>query len=208
MSTPREVRFWFDPICPWCWVTARWLVDAVRPHRDLHVSWQPISLFFKNDPDPASDYYAPSWFTHRLLRVVEAVRDAHGDEPIERLYWQYGSRIHHDRDRDFDPADALEAAGLDRGFAAAFDDESWDAIIRKRMDVGLELAGNDIGTPIISVANSSGEPKAYFGPVITRVPPTEQSLAMWDSLVTMMDVEGFWELKRTRTERPDPGERP
>lgn len=208
MSAPREVQYWFDPICPWCWVTARWVVDEVRPHRDIQISWQPISLFFKNNPDPESEYYPASWFTHRLLRVVEAVRDTHGDEPIERLYWEYGRRIHHDRDRDFDAADALEAVGLDRGFAAAFEDESWDAEIRKRMDVGLELAGNDIGTPIISFGNRSGEPKAYFGPVITRVPPTEQAVAMWDALVAMMDVEGFWELKRTRTERPDPGERP
>ena len=163
MSTPREIQYWFDPICPWCWVTARWVVDEVRPHRDIHVTWQPISLFFKNNPDPSSDYYGPSRFTHGLLRVVEAVRDALGDEPIERLYWEYGRRIHHDQDRNFDPADALEAVGLDRSFAAAADDEAWDTPIRTKMDVGLELAGNDIGTPIISLATAAASARPTSG---------------------------------------------
>lgn len=208
MTTPREIEFWFDPACPWCWVTARWVVDEVRPNRDIHVTWQPISLFFKNDPDPSSEYYKPVVFTHGLLRVVEAVRDSLGDEPIESLYWEFGRRIHHDQDREFDPADALETVGLDRAFAAAADDEAWDEPIRKKMDVGLELAGNDIGTPIIAFEDRDGVKQGYFGPVITSVPPTADSVAMWDALVTMIDVKGFWELKRTRTERPDPGDRP
>jgi len=189
-------------------VTARWVVDEVRPHRDLEIEWQPISLFFKNEPDPDSDAYPRYFFTHQLLRVLEAVRAEHGDQGFERLYWEYGSRIHHDRERPFDVADALDVAGFDRSFADAFDDDSWDPEIRRRMDVGLELAGNDIGTPIIACNNSEGVLQGYFGPVITRVPPTEQSLKMWDALTAMMDVVGFWELKRTRTEGPDPGERP
>jgi hypothetical protein len=189
-------------------VTARWVVDEVRPHRDLEIEWQPISLFFKNEPDPDGDGYPRYFFTHRLLRVLEAVRAEHGDDGFERLYWELGSRIHHDRERPFDPADALESAGLDRSFAEAFDDESLDGEIRRRMDVGLDLAGDDIGTPIIACENVDGVLQGYFGPVITRVPPTEQSLKMWDALTAMMDVSGFWELKRTRTESPDPGERP
>lgn len=187
-------------------MTARWVVDEVRPHRDVEVTWQPISLFLKNEPEPDSDYHAPLFFTHRLLRVLESVRAGGGD--VEALYIEYGRRIHHDQDRDFDPADALGAAGLDRSHAEAFDDESWDSDIRKRMDLGLELAGDDIGTPIIAMANTAGEQRGYFGPVITRVPPTEQSLMLWDALTTMMDVEGFWELKRTRTVGPEFGDRP
>ena len=76
------------------------------------------------------------------------------------------------------------------------------------MDDGLGLTGTDVGTPIIAKLNSDGKRVAYFGPVITRVPNTEDSLAMWDALVTMMNIDGFWELKRTRTERPEFGERP
>jgi hypothetical protein len=189
-------------------VTARWVVDEVRPHRDLQVNWEPISLFFKNEPDPDSDHFEPVFFTHRLLRVMEAVRVEHGNTGVEQVYWEYGRRIHHDRDRSFDPADALEAVGFDRELAAAADDERWDGEIRERMERGLELAGHDIGTPIIACADCYGNRQGYFGPVITRVPPTEDSLKMWDALRAMMDVQGFWELKRTRTERPEFGERP
>ena len=189
-------------------MTARWVVDEVRPHRDLRVTWQPISLYFKNEPEEGSEYHDPVLKTHRMLRVIEAVRGSLGDDAVEPLYWEYGRRIHHDQDRDFDVADALESAGHDRAFATAADDDDWDKEIRARMDVGLDLAGDDIGTPIIALKNTQGVKQGYFGPVITRVPPTELSLKMWDALTAMMEVEGFWELKRTRTERPEFGERP
>ena len=189
-------------------MTARWVVDEVKPARDVDITWQPISLFFKNDPDPESEYYERMLFTHKLLRVMESVRKAEGDDAVFRLYWEYGRRIHHDQDRDFSAEDALSAVGLDEEHARAFGDELWDGVIRERMDVGLELAGDDIGTPIIAINDRDGTKQAYFGPVITRVPPTEDSLAMWDALVAMMSVRGFWELKRTRTEGPEFGERP
>jgi len=201
-----DVEFWIDPICPWCWVTARWVVDEVQPNRDVRVTWQPISLYWKNQPEPGSDYHDPVWFTHRLLRVLESVRADGGD--VQQLYLEYGRRIHHEQDRAFDPADALEAAGLDRRHADAFDDERWDAEIRTRMDAGLALCGEDVGTPIIAMDDRNGDRAGYFGPVITRVPDTETSLKLWDGLRAMIDVPGFWELKRTRTERPDPGDPP
>ena len=189
-------------------MTARWVVDEVVPNRDLNITWQPISLLFKNDVQPDNERYDVYFSTHRMLRVMESVRATEGDGPIFDLYWEYGRRIHHDKDRDFDIAEALETVGLDTSHASAADEESWDDPIRKRMDVGIELAGEDIGTPIIAFDNRKGERQAYFGPVITRVPSTEDSLVMWDSLVAMMNVDGFWELKRTRTERPEFGERP
>ena len=111
-------------------------------------------------------------------------------------------------DHDFDPADALATVGLDPGHAAAFDDESWDEVIRNGMDDGLSLTGTDVGTPIIATVNSRGERVGYFGPVITRVPPRDESLKMWDALMAMMDVHGFYELKKTRDHGPDPGDRP
>ena len=92
--------------------------------------------------------------------------------------------------------------------AAAFDHDSWDSVIRAGMDEGLELVGNDVGTPIIAFDNSDGVKAGYFGPIISRIPTTEKSVAMWDALVTMMDVDSFFELKRTRTEGPQPGDRP
>ena len=101
-----------------------------------------------------------------------------------------------------------EAAGLDRSLADAFDDESLDTEIATRMDEGIDLAGNDIGTPSIAFDNADGEKVALFGPVITRVPDTELSLQLWDGFIACATVPGFWELKRTRTERPEFGERP
>ena len=189
-------------------MTARWVVDEVQPARDVRITWQPISLLFKNDPDPDSDYYKGTNFTRKLMRVLESVRATEGDDALGPLYWEYGRRLHHDKDPDFTAADALAAVGYDTAHAAAFDDESWDAEIRTRMDAGLALCGDSVGTPIIALTDRRGVKQGYFGPVITRVPPTEDSLAMWDALVAMMNVEGFWELKRTRTERPEFGERP
>jgi len=165
-------------------------------------------LFFKNEPEEGSDYYGPTFKTHRLLRIAESVRAAEGNDAFFKLYWEYGARLHHDKDRSFDPADALKAVGLDPSHADAFDDESWDSEIRTRMDAGLALAGQDVGTPIIAFKNDGDEKVALFGPVITRVPTTEQSLRLWDGFIACATVPGFWELKRTRTESPEFGDRP
>jgi len=205
---PRQVDFWIDPGCPFCWATARWAVDEVMPHRDIEITWRPISLFVKNRPDPDSAYHEVTKFTHGLLRVLESVRSTDGNDGVFRLYWEFGSRIHHDEDRSFDPAKALAEVGLDETHAAAFDDDSWDDLILASMDEALELVGDDVGTPIIALENSDGARAGYFGPVISRVPSTDKSLAMWDALVAMTDVDSFFELKRTRTESPDPGDRP
>ena len=203
-----NIDFWVDPGCPFCWTTARWAVDEVQPHRDLDITWRPISLFFKNQPDPETSWYEGAKFTHGLLRVMESVRTTDGNDGVFKLYWELGRRNHHDQDRTFDVADALTAVGLDTAHAAAFDDESWDAEIATRMGVGLELAGTDIGTPIIAFDNDDNERVALFGPVITRVPTTEQSLRLWDAFIDMGKIPGFWEVKRTRTERPEFGKRP
>ncbi len=191
-------------------MTARWVVDEVQPQRDLSITWQPISLLFKNDPPKDSPYYEASAMTHNLLRVMESVRAAEGDGPIQSLYWEFGRRIHHDGDRTFTAAEALAAVGLDESHGAAFDDESFDAEIRTRMDAGLALVGNDVGTPIIAfdAPEMDGGKAGIFGPVITRVPSTERSLEVWDAMATLAITPGFWELKRTRTERPEFGERP
>ena len=189
-------------------MTARWVVEEVAPHRNLAIRWQPISLLVKNEPDPDSTAYQRYRFTHNLLRVMEAVRSAHGDEAVFPFYWELGRRIHHERDREFDPAAALQTAGLESALAAAFDDPEWDSEIERRMAEGLELAGTDIGTPIIALDNPGGQRVAIFGPVITRVPDAGTSLAVWDAVVTLTTTDGFWELKRTRTERPEFGNPP
>jgi hypothetical protein len=189
-------------------VTARWVVDEVAPNRDLNITWQPISLLEKNQPAEDSDYYEPVLQTHKYLRVMESLRSTEGDDAVFPLYWEYGRRIHHDQERIFDPAEALKAIDADEVHAEAFDDAKWDAEIKTRMGQGLALAGEDVGTPLIAFKNDDGEKVALFGPVITRVPSTEQSLRMWDAFMDMATVPGFWELKRTRTESPEFGQRP
>ena len=189
-------------------MTARWAVDVVKPERDLNITWQPISLLFKNEPPEDSDYFEPVQYTHKLLRVFEAINAAEDNEAAGRFYWKAATFIHHDEKLYAPVEEILEAADMDTSYASAFDDESWDAVIREKMDLGLELVGNDVGTPILAFEKEDGEKAGIFGPVISRKPEGEVGLALWDAMVTMATMDGFWELKRTRTVGPDFGERP
>ncbi|MGA1075078.1 MAG: disulfide bond formation protein DsbA [Ilumatobacteraceae bacterium] len=189
-------------------MTARWVVDEVAPRRDLNLIWQPISLLFKNQPPPGSDYHEGSVPGHRSLRVMEAIRSEQGDGPVFDWYWQCATRIHHDGERPLDIPAALAAAGFDPAFAYAADDESWDAEIRSRMNQGLALVGDDVGTPIIAFRCPDGTKRGIFGPVITKVPDPETAVKFWDAMEVFVTTDGFWELKRTRTQRPEFGERP
>ncbi|MGY9074120.1 MAG: mycothiol-dependent nitroreductase Rv2466c family protein [Acidimicrobiales bacterium] len=189
-------------------MTARWVVDEVAEARDLEIVWQPISLLFKNEPALDSPYYDAVAKTHNMLRVMESVRASEGDAPIFKLYWEFGTRIHHDGDRDFDMSEALTAVGLDTAHAAAFEDAQWDGEIRTRMDAGLALVGTDVGTPIIAWDRSDGQNVGIFGPVITRAPKGEDALKLWDGMMMMGDIDGFWELKKSRTNPPEFGDRP
>jgi len=204
MSTP--VEFWVDPACPWCWVTARWIVDEVAGPRDLDITWRPISLLFKNEPPEDSPYYAGVVNTHKLLRVMESLRaGGASNADIQRYYLYWGTRVHSDDERDFDTAAVaagLEHLGLDPKHADAYEDTTWDAAIRESMDAAFELVGTDVGTPIIAFTADDGVKRGMFGPVITRVPLPEQSLAVWDAMQALTVMDGFWELKRTRTESP------
>ena len=133
-------------------MTARWVVDEVKDQRDLQITWQPFSLLLKNQPAEGTPYYDGVLRTYKMLRVMESVRATEGNDGVFALYWELGARIHHDKDRDFDIADALEAAGLPATHAEAFEDERFDTEIRSRHDAGLALTGDDVGTPIIDVA--------------------------------------------------------
>lgn len=188
-------------------MTARWVVD-VSEARDLDIVWEPISLRMKNNISPDSEHYAVLAWSTKLLRVMESVRKAGGDDAVFPLYIEYGRRIHHDREREWEPADALAEVGLDASHAAAAEDESWDEVVRSRMDEGLALVGEDVGTPLIAYEAADGRTVANFGPVITRVPPGEDTLRLWDAFTTLTEMDGFWELKRTRTQRPEFGNRP
>jgi hypothetical protein len=140
---------------------------------------------------------------------MESIRNSESEDTVQKYYWELGRRIHHDKDfMDFELADVLSSIGVSTDHLEAFDDERFDEEIRSRMDNGLSLAGDDIGTPIIGFETKDGEMVGIFGPVITRVPDKDQSLELWDSVMTLTRTPGFWELKRTRTEKPEFGERP
>jgi hypothetical protein len=197
-----QLEFWLDPACPWCWLTSRWVND-IAPHRGIEVTWRPISLKLKNDTQPDSPYYDAVVYSHGLLRVLESVRAAEGNEPLGKLYTVFGEHIHHQQDRSVGAAELLAEAGLDVSHAAAFDDESWDAVIRTAMDDGLSLTGADVGTPILGFHDADGRRVGFFGPVISRRLPIDEALRLWDGVMLTASVDGFWEFKRTRTESPD-----
>ncbi len=197
-----RVQLWFDPACPFCWITSRWLV-RVAPHRDLTLDWQAISLLVKNGAGPDHPFYAQLVESHGLLRVVESVRAAGQAERIGDLYTEYGRHLHVRKDA-VDVVAILSRLGLAAEHAAAVEDTSFDAAISAAMEDGLGLVGDDVGTPIIAVErpNRPGVRMGLFGPVITDVPDLEGSLRLWDGFMAMVSVDGFFELKRTRTGSP------
>ncbi|WP_370327069.1 DsbA family protein [Euzebya sp.] len=206
-----QVRFYFDPLCPWCWITSFWL-DEVAPHRDLEVDWRSISLLVRNegrdvDPEYAERYLPAMQRSFGLLRIVEALRaDGHADR-IRDVYVAFGRHFHQpdaesgEAGLDFDIAEALRSAGVDDGYAKAYDDTAYDAAVRASTREAEEVAGDDVGTPIVAV-QVGDEWKGYFGPVIPSVIRGDEALRLWDGLAALVQTEGFYELKRTRTVGP------
>ena len=202
-----SVRFWVDPICPWCWTTSQW-IRRIADEKDLAITWEPISLLVKNETQPDSPFYEVVVWTRGLLRVMESVRASGQEDRLGDLYTEYGRRIHHNGERMFDAALALEAVGLDTSHAEAAEDETWDKPLLDRMNEGLALVGTDVGTPIIAFNRPDGREVATFGPVITKAPAHDDAIALWDAFVTLTSMDEFWELKRTRTVGPEPGDTP
>jgi 2-hydroxychromene-2-carboxylate isomerase len=199
-----QIDFFFDPGCPWCWVTSRWLED-VRSQRELDVTWRSFSLWDKNGRHATNSHAELIQTTHRSLRVVEAVRSAEGDAPIGKLYTELGKRFHHDKAvSDDSTREAIAAAGLAASFGDAIDNVELDEAITSSMKVALDAAGNDVGVPLL-VRDGRG----YFGPVLTPAPTGADAVKLWDALDSMLSLgDGFWELKRTRTSGPIFGNRP
>jgi hypothetical protein len=192
------VDFFFDPMCPWTWMTSRWITE-VAPNRDLDITWRVFSLKYEAElrgkpfTEPHAQRAIAQW---RGLRVIEAVRKAEGDAPIGRLYTVLGAFIHHDGDLMLERLEeALTTAGLDAGYVAAGDDESYDEVITGSTDLALEMVGTDVGVPIIGF---SGTGTALFGPAVSPPPTGRDALRLWDAYAELLTIPGFWETKRTR----------
>jgi 2-hydroxychromene-2-carboxylate isomerase len=213
--TDADVHFYFDPVCPFAWMTSSWL-RMVQRQRSYDVDWRFISLRLINaEVDYASHFPRGYEDGHtaglRLLRVAARTRAEHGRAAVGPLYAAMGARIF-DAAPDPDDRDAarpgrpdfvapmLSAAGLPADLVHALDDSTWDEELRREGEEALALTGKDVGTPILQIRPPDGV--AFFGPVISRLPTEEQAGVLWDHVVGLAGFGGFAELKRSLRERP------
>ncbi|WP_431771040.1 DsbA family protein [Streptomyces cucumeris] len=203
-KTPAD--FWFDPLCPWAWMTSRWMleVEKVRP---VEVRWHVMSLAVLNEPklDELPEEYRELLKTAwGPVRVCIAAEQKHGSEVLGPLYTALGTRFHNqglEKNRETIVA-ALEEAGLPAELADAADSDAYDTELRASHQEGIELVGQDVGTPVIAVPGPEGERIAFFGPVVTPAPKGDEAAKLWDGTLMVASVPGFYEIKRTRTVGP------
>jgi mycothiol-dependent nitroreductase-like protein len=203
-DTRDQVQMWFDPTCPWAWLTSRWLleVEHVRP---LDIKFHVMSLAVLNSGRDVSEKYKEmlekAWGP---VRVCTAAELAYGPEVLRRLYTAFGTRIHLEKrplERDLFE-EALAEAGLDIRLADAATCAAFDVPLRRSHDEGMQPVGLDVGTPVIHAPGPQGTTVAFFGPVVTPSPRGEAAGRLWDGVMLVAGTPGFYELKRTRDERP------
>jgi len=191
--------FWFDPVCPWAWMTSRWImeVEQVRP---VDVRWHVMSLAVLNEGRELPDGYRAlmdrAWGP---VRVVVAAKELHGEKWVKPLYDAMGTRIHPGGEKDYDLVirEALDEVGLPADLAQYATSGEFDEQLRASHTEGISLVGEDVGTPVVAVNGV-----AFFGPVVTPAPKGEAAARLWDGCVLVAGTPGFFELKRTRTQGP------
>jgi len=199
----EDMQFWFDPLCPWAWITSRWMleVEKVRP---VHVDWRIMSLAYLNLEQHEGkglneEYLARMSKAWGPVRVAAAAAAEAGPGILGPLYTAIGTRIHNQGRRE-DPAvlsEALAEVGLPVSLADAAESTEFDEAIKKSHHEAFDEVGLDVGTPVIRIRG-----KALFGPVITPAPKGEAAGELWDGLVLVTKADGFFELKRSRDRRP------
>ena len=213
-QTSADLHFWFDPVCPFAWMTSRW-VRLVAAQRTYEVEWRPISLRLLNRHVDYDSHFPPEYEAGhtaglRLLRVVARTRAEHGAAAVGPLYEALGQRVFMGRrptasvprrlDRGELLPEALAEAGLPAALAEALEDGSWDDELQAETDAALALTGKDVGTPILHFQPPEGV--AFFGPVISRLPDEADAVRLWDHVVGLASFPGFAELKRSLRELP------
>jgi protein-disulfide isomerase-like protein with CxxC motif len=199
-QAPAQVDFWFDPLCPWAWITSRWMVE-VEKVRPVSVRWHVMSLAVLNEgrdelPEDYQERMKRAWGP---VRVVAAAEQKHGYEYVFPLYTAIGTKFHNEkaeRNRETIEA-ALVAAGLPAELADAMDSTEYDEAVRASHTDGIERVGMEVGTPVISTGGAS-----IFGPVITPIPRGEEAGRLWDGVQLCLSTPGFYELKRSRLAPP------
>jgi hypothetical protein len=212
MSSDYDVEFFWDPVCPWAWLTSRWVVE-VADQRDLRVDWRFISLRLLNaDKDYERDF-APGYLAGhtsglKLLRVAAAVRAGEGRDAMGDLYTRFGGDIHVRRRRkeltdhwEAGFPDYLRSAGIDEPYVAAANDPTWDQVLQAETDEALSRTGRDVGTPIITF-HRDGASHSFFGPVINTVPRGSEALRLWDAVWEVATFPGMAEIKRSMRGEP------
>ncbi|MQA11485.1 MAG: disulfide bond formation protein DsbA [Pseudonocardiaceae bacterium] len=201
------VDFWFDPACPYTWITSRWMVEVQRL-RPVEVRWNVMSLAILNEgrevnpEDPDGEY--GDELEHYLwmpVRICAAVQQRYGHDALGRLYTALGVRFHNRGDWLGIPA-ALAEAGLPAELAEVAESTQYDDVVRASHAEGIGLVGMDVGTPVIAVPGADGQRIAFFGPVVSPAPRGELAAQLWDGTLLVAGVPGFFELKRTRTAEP------
>lgn len=194
-----KAEFWFDPLCPWAFMTSRWILE-VEKVRDVTVQWNLFSLAHLNrDKEMSEDYKAKLMRSWHCTRLIAAAQNVAGSQVTLPLYTAISTRIHLEKSPVREPLfeAALADVGLDSSLISAIHNESLDAQIIESHDRGIALVGSDVGTPIISVAGV-----AFFGPVISPAPKGEEAGKLWDGVVGVASYPGFFEIKRSRNVGP------
>lgn len=199
-QTVNKADFWFDPACPFAWITSRW-IGEVEQVRGIETDWHVMSLSVLNEGrDLPEEYRALMDQSWGPVRVIIAAQELHGSSYVKPLYDAMGEQIHHEgnKDRSSVIQKALAETGLPADLARFADSDEYDAQLRASHEAGISLVGQDVGTPVVAVNGT-----AFFGPVLTRIPRGEEAGQIWDATVTLAGYPHFFELKRSRTERPE-----
>jgi len=203
------VNFYFDPSCPWSWVTSRWLTE-VSQHRQIELIFIPFSLALKNGELNGGDvtrHAAKHRSSHQILRVIESVSLDHGRASTAKLYDVFGHAVHNQNSSILSTAPLIKTALTDCGYAKTYaisaEDAKFDASLQTYIDDAEAIAGNDIGVPLLIIDHEGGR-KAFFGPVLGSLPALEAGLQLWDSLSGMVAIDDFYELKSKRLRPVNP----